>query len=258
MDQANQMTLTFRCPPGLENILPPPIPAVQGLPEWFKSLPTANFNPTMSEEGETVKKCPPFIDAMTFGFLIPLPIEVKVANGEFTWDFRIPSGLLQRIFALADRVPRFQPDCRHAIFRRRPFHHQVQQFLDHRGAPGVLAAVYSSGQSRRPAVYDAHRSGRLRQILRQPGEFSGALARSRFQRRVADGDARGAVHAGETRELDRPSRSAVVGGNPAQCGNARSAKPRYRLLSAAIPRAQALKLRLSLSARAGSARPRLV
>jgi hypothetical protein len=92
MDQANQMTLTFRCPPGLENILPPPIPAVQGLPEWFKALPTTNFNPTMSEEGETVKKCPPFIDAMTFGFLIPLPIEVKVANGEFTWDFEYPQG----------------------------------------------------------------------------------------------------------------------------------------------------------------------
>ena len=37
MDQANQMTLRFRCPPRLEKILPRPIPAVLGLPDWFKA-----------------------------------------------------------------------------------------------------------------------------------------------------------------------------------------------------------------------------
>ena len=69
MDQATQMTLTFRCLPGLENILPRPIPAVQGLPEWFKSMPAKAFDLTMGSETETVKRCPPFIDAMTYGFL---------------------------------------------------------------------------------------------------------------------------------------------------------------------------------------------
>ena len=94
MDRAGEMTLTFRCPAGLENILPPPIPAVQGLPGWFKALPAKSFNPTMGKEIETVKKCPPFIDAMTYGFLIPLAIDLKVEDGEFTWDFEVPKGIV--------------------------------------------------------------------------------------------------------------------------------------------------------------------
>ena len=94
MDQLNQMTLTFRCPPALENVLPRPIPAVLGLPDWFKTLPAKAFNPTMGKDVETVKKCPPFIDAMTYGFLIPLAIDLKVEDGEFTWNFDVPEGIV--------------------------------------------------------------------------------------------------------------------------------------------------------------------
>jgi hypothetical protein len=94
MDQANQMSLTFRCPAGLEAILPRPIPAVLGLPDWFKTMPGRTYNPTMGKDVETVKKCPPFIDAMTYGFLIPLPIDLNVQDGEFTWNFEVPEGLV--------------------------------------------------------------------------------------------------------------------------------------------------------------------
>ena len=94
MDQANEMTLTFRCPPGLEKLLPRPIPAVLGMPDWFKALPLKAFNPSMGEEGFTVKKCPPFIDAMTYGFLIPLATDLEVRDGEFSWDFELPKGLV--------------------------------------------------------------------------------------------------------------------------------------------------------------------
>jgi hypothetical protein len=93
MDERDQMTLTFRCPPGMEAIIPQPIPAVVGLPDWFKALPAKTFNSIMGEETQTVKKCPPFIDAMTFGFLIPLAVDLKVQDGEFTWDFEPPEGL---------------------------------------------------------------------------------------------------------------------------------------------------------------------
>jgi len=92
MNQAGPMTLTFRCPPELEPILPKPIPAVLGLPDWFKALPQKSFNASMGEEGLTVKKCPPFIDAMTYGFLMPLACNLKVENGEFTWDRDVPGG----------------------------------------------------------------------------------------------------------------------------------------------------------------------
>jgi hypothetical protein len=94
MDQASNMTLTFRCPPALETILPRPIPAVLGLPDWFKALPQKAFNATMGEQTPTVKKCPPFIDAMTYGFLIPLAVDLKVQDGEFTWNFDVPEGFI--------------------------------------------------------------------------------------------------------------------------------------------------------------------
>jgi hypothetical protein len=93
MAEPEKMTVTFRCPPGLEAIIPRPIPAVSGLPDWFKMLPPKAFNATMGEETQTVKKCPPFIDAMTFGFLIPLAVDLKVEVGEFSWEFDPPTGL---------------------------------------------------------------------------------------------------------------------------------------------------------------------
>jgi len=94
MDQVPQMTLTFRCPAELETLIPRPIPAVLGLPGWLKEMPQEAFNPTMGAEAQTVKKCPPFIDAMTFGFLIPLPIDLEVRDGEFTWNFEVPKGFV--------------------------------------------------------------------------------------------------------------------------------------------------------------------
>jgi hypothetical protein len=94
MDQAVKMTLTFRCPAELQALVPRPIPAVQGLPDWYKALPAKAFNPTMGEETHTLKKCPPFIDAMTYGFLILLAIDLHVRDGEFTWDFDVPKGFV--------------------------------------------------------------------------------------------------------------------------------------------------------------------
>jgi hypothetical protein len=88
--QDDQLTLTFRCAPELVSVLPPPFPAVEGLPDWFKALPQKSYNPLTGADTQTVKRCPPFIDAMTFGFLIPLPCDVHVENGEFTWHFDLP------------------------------------------------------------------------------------------------------------------------------------------------------------------------
>jgi hypothetical protein len=91
-EEAGAMTLTFRCPPALEAILPRPIPAVRGLPDWFKSMPAKAFSATSGKDALTVKKCPPFIDAMIYGFLIPLAIDLEVRDGEFSWDFTVPQG----------------------------------------------------------------------------------------------------------------------------------------------------------------------
>lgn len=91
-DNNGPITVRFRCPAELEGKLPPPIPAISGLPDWLKAMPTQALNAINMREEDTIKRCPPFIDAMTSGFLIPLICDVTVENGEFTWDNDLPSG----------------------------------------------------------------------------------------------------------------------------------------------------------------------
>src|SRR6201995_4881435 len=88
----NPMTLTFRCPVELDGLLPPPVPAAHGLPDWFKAMPPQAFNAINVQLGDTVKRCPPFIDAMTSGFLIPLICDLRIENGAITWDNDLPPG----------------------------------------------------------------------------------------------------------------------------------------------------------------------
>jgi hypothetical protein len=91
MDTVNQLSIKFRCPPEMEHVLPRPIQAVRGLPDWFKAMPQNLFSTVSSKEIMTVKKCPPFIDAMTYGFLMPLVSDLVIANGEFSWSSDIPA-----------------------------------------------------------------------------------------------------------------------------------------------------------------------
>lgn len=94
MSDANTAIITFRCPPELEPILPRPVPAVLGLPDWFKTMPQKTFIAVLQSEQMTVKKCPPFIDAMTFGFLIPLVADLRIEDGTLSWDRDVPAGAL--------------------------------------------------------------------------------------------------------------------------------------------------------------------
>lgn len=87
------MTLTFRCPKALQGLAPPPTPAAAGVPDWLKAMPQQAFSAIAGGEDDTVKRCPPFIDAMTTGFLMPLICDVRVENGEFSWDMDLPPGV---------------------------------------------------------------------------------------------------------------------------------------------------------------------
>ena len=81
------MKIKFRCPPELEDALPRPYPAKRGLPEWLKAMPMAAQSPDLGREINTVKHCPPFIDAMSYGFIMPLMTDLRVENGLFEWDW---------------------------------------------------------------------------------------------------------------------------------------------------------------------------
>jgi hypothetical protein len=85
------MKVVFRCDPALESILPKPEPAKQGLPDWLKRMPMTSFSDFHGRDIRTVKQCPPFVDAMTTGFLIPLPCDVHCDRGRFDWDWDPPS-----------------------------------------------------------------------------------------------------------------------------------------------------------------------
>lgn len=86
------LTLKFRCPPELYGKLPPPSAATSGLPAWLRAMPMQAFNSINLRDEDTIKRCPPFVDAMTCGFLIPLICDLRIGNGEITWDNEIPPG----------------------------------------------------------------------------------------------------------------------------------------------------------------------
>jgi hypothetical protein len=86
------LALTFRCPAELEGLLPVPIAGARGFPDWFKAMPPLAFSELSSAETETVKRCPPFIGAMSEGFLISLWCDLIVERGELSWDHDLPVG----------------------------------------------------------------------------------------------------------------------------------------------------------------------
>src|SRR5690349_17795167 len=66
---------------------PAPYPASRGVPQWMKELPVDRPLQQPAPQGArpvdvpTVKQCPPFLEAMTCGYVIPLAGEVT-----FTMD----------------------------------------------------------------------------------------------------------------------------------------------------------------------------
>jgi len=58
--------------------IPNPFPASKAIPDWMKHLSPQ----TEVEDYQTVKKCVPFLDAMTAGYIIPLPFDITIAVTE--------------------------------------------------------------------------------------------------------------------------------------------------------------------------------
>lgn len=88
------VTIRFLCRPEDEGVLPPPVPAKAYIPDWFRKLPAVDeARLSAGDGGLTVKRCMPFLDAMTTGWILPLAATVRlaIANGgaDVTagWDF---------------------------------------------------------------------------------------------------------------------------------------------------------------------------
>ena len=85
------MNVVFRCDPALIDLLPRPVPAKSMLPGWLRQMSPRVASDVHQRSIRTVKQCPPFVDAMTHGFMLLLPCDLRVRGGEFSWDWPLPA-----------------------------------------------------------------------------------------------------------------------------------------------------------------------
>jgi hypothetical protein len=86
--------LIFRCAPEDEGVIAPPVPAKTSLPDWFRKLPPVDkARVSATDNGLTVKRCMPFLDAMMSGWLIPAAATIRLdirdagQTVEAGWEF---------------------------------------------------------------------------------------------------------------------------------------------------------------------------
>ena len=86
------MKIRLSCLPAHEPYLPRPVPGTGALPDWLRSMPASAPSEALAgADVRTVKRCPPFVDAMRSGVLFPLAADVRVSNGELAWDWALPA-----------------------------------------------------------------------------------------------------------------------------------------------------------------------
>lgn len=86
--------LEFLCDPADLGVIAEPTPAKSALPDWFRKIPAVDKGHlTATNNGLTIKRCMPFLDAMTTGWILPLAAEVRleIREGgrtvEAGWEF---------------------------------------------------------------------------------------------------------------------------------------------------------------------------
>src|SRR5687768_12165698 len=67
--------IEFQIRADLKDDVPRPYPAKSAIPDWYRNMPTEAATPGFS----TVKRCPPFLDAMTAGYIIPVPTDITLS-----------------------------------------------------------------------------------------------------------------------------------------------------------------------------------
>lgn len=85
------MKIAFRTFEEWRGHILPPVPAREGLPDWLREMPGKSPSALTGDDVRTVKHCPPFLDAMGAGFLLPLQADVEVRDGRLSWDWELPA-----------------------------------------------------------------------------------------------------------------------------------------------------------------------
>jgi uncharacterized protein DUF6065 len=89
-----QPTIEFLCREEDLGVIAEPVPARTVLPEWFRRLPgTDEDHQSATNDGLTVKRCMPFLDALATGWIIPLAATIRLdvrddgKHVEAGWEF---------------------------------------------------------------------------------------------------------------------------------------------------------------------------
>ncbi len=90
----SSQTIRFLCRAEDFDVIAPPVPAKTLLPDWFRKLPAVDHgHRSTTNNGLTVKRCMPFLDAMMTGWILPLGATVRLEireNGSIVdagWEF---------------------------------------------------------------------------------------------------------------------------------------------------------------------------
>lgn len=81
--------ITFTCAPRDFGVIAEPVPAKSVMPDWFRKLPPVDKDHLhATNNGLTIKRCMPFLDALTAGWILPLAATVwlEIKNNGATVD----------------------------------------------------------------------------------------------------------------------------------------------------------------------------
>jgi hypothetical protein len=71
--------IEFLCAPEDKGVIAEPVPAKSVMPDWFRRLPAIDKGEVHARNnGLTVKRCMPFIDALTTGWIMPIAATVRL------------------------------------------------------------------------------------------------------------------------------------------------------------------------------------
>ncbi len=94
MRSRRRSTIEFLCRPEDRGVIAEPMPAKEAMPDWFKRLPPVDkAHVTTTDNALTIKRCMPFSDALTAGWILPLAatVRMEIKDGGKTvntgWEF---------------------------------------------------------------------------------------------------------------------------------------------------------------------------